>query len=180
MKVVIIHGWEGWPEEGWFPWIKEKLEEKGIEVEVPAMPIPEAPHIDRWVPFLSRLVKNEDTILVGHSAGCITILRYLESSEITIKGSVLVAGFTDDLGYEELSNYFQKPIEWDNIKEHCKRFIAIHSDNDKYVDLKHGDIFKEKLGAEIIIKHQKGHFSGSDGTKELPSALEAVLKLASM
>lgn len=29
-----------------------------------------------------------------------------------------------------------------------------------------------------IVEHGKGHFSGSDGVTELPSALEAVLKYA--
>lgn len=40
------------------------------------------------------------------------------------------------------------------------------------------EVFNEKLGAKIIIKHDKGHFSGSDRIKELPSALEAVLEIA--
>ena len=28
-KVFIIHGWEGYPEEGWFPWLKKELESRG-------------------------------------------------------------------------------------------------------------------------------------------------------
>ena len=36
----------------------------------------------------------------------------------------------------------------------------------------------KKVGAEIIVEHNKGHFSGSDGIKELPSLLDAVLKIA--
>jgi predicted alpha/beta hydrolase family esterase len=35
-------------------------------------------------------------------------------------------------------------------------------------------IFRDKLGAEIIVEEGKGHFSGSDGVTELPSALEAI------
>jgi len=27
-RVFIIHGWDGYPEEGWFPWLKKKLKEK--------------------------------------------------------------------------------------------------------------------------------------------------------
>ena len=39
-------------------------------------------------------------------------------------------------------------------------------------------IFESKLRAKIIIEHGKGHFSGSSGIKELPSALESVLGVA--
>ena len=27
-RVFIIHGWDGYPEEGWFPWLKKELEAK--------------------------------------------------------------------------------------------------------------------------------------------------------
>ena len=30
-KVVIVHGWGGTPEEGWFPWLRRELEERGHE-----------------------------------------------------------------------------------------------------------------------------------------------------
>jgi len=36
-KAVLIHGWEGYPEEGWRPWLKEKLEANGFQVFVPAL-----------------------------------------------------------------------------------------------------------------------------------------------
>ena len=37
-RVVIIHGWGGYPDEGWRPWLKHELETKGFLVLVPAMP----------------------------------------------------------------------------------------------------------------------------------------------
>lgn len=181
-KVYIIHGWEGYPKEGWFPWLKEELEKKGFVVRVPQMPITHLPHIKRWIPHLKKLIKKPDgnTYLVGHSAGCITILRYLETLKPNkhIGGAILVAGFTNDLGYKELSNYFRTRIHWEKIKTHCKNFIVIHSDNDPYVPLKHGAIFKQKLNAELIILPNKKHFSGSEGCIKLPDALRAVVGLS--
>ena len=47
-RVFIIHGWEGFPEEGWFPWLKNELEAKGFEVHVPNMPDSEHPRIQKW------------------------------------------------------------------------------------------------------------------------------------
>ena len=27
-RAFIIHGWDGYPAEGWFPWLKRELEKK--------------------------------------------------------------------------------------------------------------------------------------------------------
>ena len=52
------------------------------------------------------------------------------------------------------------------------------SDDDPYVPLEHGDIFKEKLGAKLVVEHHMKHFSGDDGIDVLPSAKEAVLLIS--
>lgn len=41
-----------------------------------------------------------------------------------------------------------------------------------------GGLFKEKLGAKVIIEHNMKHFSGDDGVDALPGAKEAVVALA--
>ena len=82
------------------------------------------------------------------------------------------------MGYEDLESFFQKRINWKKIKSSCKKFVAIHSDNDPYVSLHYGDMFKEKLNAEVVVEHNMRHFSGDDGINQLPIALESVLKIS--
>jgi uncharacterized protein len=185
-KVVIIHCWEGYPNYCWYPWMKKELESRGFEVSVPEMPETKMPKLAQWLPKLEETIgsPDENLYLVGHSLGCITILRYLESLKEgeKIGGVVFVAGFTDNLGYEEIKTFFEAPIDFEKAKKHCPKFVAIHSDNDPYVALKNGDIFKEKLCAKVIIKHNMGHFSGKIEGEEscikLPDAVEAVEKIA--
>ena len=78
-RVFIIHGWEGYPENAWFPWIKNELKKRGFEVYAPAMPDSGNPKIEIWVPFLKNLVGrcDENTYFIGHSMGCRTIIKYL-------------------------------------------------------------------------------------------------------
>ena len=185
-KVVIIHCWDGTPDYCWYPWLKKNLELKGFFVKVPTMPETGLPKQKLWVQKMEKVIgqPSSNLILVGHSIGCITILRYLESLKEgqSIAGAVLIAGFISDLGFKELKNYFETPLNLEKVKSHCSKFVAIYSDNDPYVDLKYGYEFKEKLGAKLIVKSKKGHFSGAvDDEKsctKLPDVLNSVLEIS--
>ncbi len=185
-RVFIVHGWGGNPEEGWRPYLIRKLQQRNFSVFNPAMPDTENPKMKAWVNHLAKIVgtPDKDSYFIGHSLGVITILRYLESlkTDQEIGGAVFVAGFVKDLTFEgykgELATFFKTPLDWNKIKTHCKKFVAIHSDNDPYVSLENADIFKEKLEAKIIIQHNMKHFSGDDGITQLPIALKSVLEIS--
>ena len=187
-KAYIIHGWGGYPNECWFPWLKQKLEKQGFKVSVPKMPNTDEPKIEVWVPFLKNLVKtpDEETYLIGHSIGCQTILRYLESlpENTKINKAVLVAGFvhltekvTKNQEEKDIAKpWLETPINFKKINSHVNKITAIFSNNDPYVPLSDSKIFKEKLNAEIIVLNNKGHIGREDNVKELPEALNAILK----
>ena len=187
-RVFIIHGWDGHPEEGWFPWLKTELKKRGFVVTVPAMPNPAEPKIETWVPFLSQIVGNPDsqTYFVGHSIGCQTIIRYLQTlpDGAKIGGAVFVAGWYNlrNLETDEEKRiagpWVNKPRDDKKIHEVVNKAVAIFSDNDPFVVPENQKSWKERVGAKIIIEHGKGHFSGSDGVTELPSALNSILELA--
>ncbi|MBI5354947.1 MAG: hypothetical protein HZB68_00645 [Candidatus Aenigmarchaeota archaeon] len=84
-----------------------------------------------------------------------------------------MAGFVDDLGEKELSNFFRKPIGWKAIRERAKKFYVLQSDNDPYVPLEHGNILSKNLNAKMAMKTMR-HFSGDDGVNELPAVLELL------
>jgi len=184
-RAFLIHGWDGYPEEGWRPWLKQKLEEQGFDVTVPAMPDTARPEMNAWVEHLKSVVGQVDDqcYFVGHSLGCITILRYLEQlhPEEKVGGVVLVAGFASNLGYEQLESFFPGSgrVDWEKIKSHSTKFVAIHSDNDPYVSTHYGsEIFQSRLGAEYILEHDKKHFSGDDGITELPLVFDVLLNIS--
>jgi len=189
-RVFIIHGWGGYPKEGWFPWLKKELEMQNFLVEIPSMPDSNEPKIETWVDYLKEVIikPNEETFLVGHSIGCQTILRYLESlnPEEKIGGAVFVAGWFSLAIYESdeekriAKPWIENPINFEKVRSHCKNFSAIFSTNDPFVSINdNAPIFREKLGIEDIkIEKNKGHFSGSDNITELSVVLEEFLKMA--
>ncbi|MEK7192346.1 MAG: alpha/beta hydrolase [Patescibacteria group bacterium] len=187
-RVFIIHGWGGNPNEGWFPWLKNELGKRGFSVAVPAMPNSDEPKIETWIPFLSKTVGKPDqqTYFVGHSIGCQTIIRYLQTlpSETKIGGAVFVAGWYNLRSLETEKEkriagpWVNEPRDDKKIREIVNKAIAIFSDNDPFVISENQLSWKERVGAKIIVERGKGHFGGSDGVTELPSALDAVLELA--
>lgn len=168
-KVFIIHGWGGSPSRDWMSWAKKALIEKRYEVIVPAMPDSENPRVESWVPYLATVIGEvrETDMLVGHSVGCQTILRFLEKlpEGQKVDKVIMVAGFTilKNLTEEEVSiakPWVETPIDFEKVKNHANSFTAIFSDDDPVVPLEaNRKVFKEKLGAKIIIQKQQGHFN---------------------
>lgn len=180
-RVFIIHGWGGFPSHGWYPWLKEELEKRKFSAHVPDIMF----KISTFNEVIARIsnsvgTPDEDTYLVGHSAGCMAILKYLENLKENEKigGIILVSAFADKIGHKDVDGFFENPVDWEKARKHGNRFVVIQSDNDYYVPMEYGNIFKERLGAKLIIEHEKGHFSQDDGITELPVVLDELLKMA--
>ncbi len=189
-RVFIVHGWNGTPNDAWFPWLVDAAGKNGMHAMALFMPNPREPYIDDWVYHLNNAVKSPDpnTFFVGHSIGCQTILRYLSNLENNVKvgGAILVApwihlnaaAFDDEEDVGIAQPWLDTPIDWDRVKTHTDKFEAIFSDNDPYVPVADYKIFKEKLGADIVIENGKGHFNTESKTLEMPRVLSALIEMA--
>ncbi|MBU0906563.1 MAG: alpha/beta hydrolase [Nanoarchaeota archaeon] len=186
-KIFIIHGWEESPEELLFKWLAKQLKERDFEVHVLKMPNPSNPKIDDWVSFLQEKVKplNEETFFIAHSIGCQALLRYFTilPPEDRVGGAILIAPWTKlkNLSAKEekiAKPWLEIPLNWKSAADQTSNFVAIFSDNDKYVPLSEKEVFKKNLGARIIVEPKKGHFTEDDGVTELASALLELLELA--
>lgn len=183
-RVVIIHGYKGKPETNWKPWLRHELEVNGMKVDVPEMPNTDHPIAAEWVAKLAETIGNptEDTYLIGHSLGCITILRYLEtlSGNQKIGGAILVAGFGERFPkYKSGSHdtFFDHTLHWQHIQDRCNDFVAIHSDDDPGVNVEQLDVFEDKLGAKVLREHGFGHFGSADGVFEIPLVRDELLTM---
>ena len=187
--VIIVHRWEGNPEADWYPWLKKELLGKGFEVLVPELPDPEAPDIETWVSALAEAVgtPDEQTILVGHSLGGQTILRYLAGlNNQKVGGVVLVAPWfkltpeaTPDEEFKAIADpWLNTPLDFEKAKQAAGKIVAIFSDNDPYVPLDQKDFFSQKLGAETLVVPRQGHFTQDDGVTEFKVVLDKILEVS--
>lgn len=184
-KAVIVHCWGGSPEYAWYPWIKSELEKLGYRVVVPVMPDTDEPRLNGWLSHLKEVIDepNEELVLIGHSIGSVTVMRYLEALEDNQKVGkvVLVAGFTDQLGFKELENFFITPLAYEKIKSKSVRgFTVIQSDNDPFVSERYGQRLHDELDARLVMKqgafHMSGAVDGEEACIELPEVIAALTK----
>ena len=178
-RAVIVHCWGGNSNYAWYQWVKAELEKQGYSVTVPNMPDPDPPKLATWLPHLQKVIgePDDELLLIGHSIGTVTIMRYLETLESGQVGKViLVAGFTDQLGSKELENFFDTRLDFGKIKPKSKNgFVAIQSDNDPFVSEQYGERLKDELDAKVVIKHNAGHMSGSVDGEEACTELPEII-----
>jgi len=187
-KIYIIHCWDGTKEDGWYPWLDKELSNKNNKVYRLNMPNTANPKIEEWVSFLDKQIETLDdkTFFIGHSIGCQTILRYLQTKDICKVGGILfVAPWLDLLDYaiEDEDSYntakpwLTIPINFEKIKKFTNNISCIFSDNDYFVSLDQKDIFEELLNVKTIIVNNKGHISQDDNVYELKEILEECKKM---
>ena len=183
-RVIIVHGWGGLPTSDWIGWATEAFREKGYEVVAPLMPDTEHPVIEKWVGHLKSVVgvADENTYFIGHSIGCQTIMRFLETADVKIGGAIFVAGWFNLTNQSEEEKIIAKPwtetpIDYAKMKANLFHSVAVLSDNDPYVPYEETKkSFETKLGSEVVTVHGAGHFTHSDGFDSLPQLVEIFEK----
>lgn len=165
-KVLIFHGTEGFPEENWFPWLKDKLEDEGIKTFVPQFPSPPvvSSKVSEWFDILEDYKKHIDknTVIVGHSLGGVFALRVLEKLEHPIHSACFVGtpiGIKPILNYDRDKSFSGFDFDWQKIKKSAKYFEVFHSDNDPYVGIENGKKLAKNLDVKLSFVPNAGHFN---------------------
>ncbi|MBI2652976.1 serine hydrolase family protein, partial [Candidatus Woesearchaeota archaeon] len=158
------------------------LETQGYEVIVPKFPTPLDQSLESWLRVFSQYENkiNEETVLIGHSLGAAFILDYLEETNKKVKAAFLVAGYHKliENEFKELNRTFvDKKFDWNVIKNNCKNFFVVASDNDPYIKLEINKEMAEILDAELKIIHNGGHLNKKSGFTSFPMLLDLILAL---
>jgi len=182
-KVYIIHGYFASPSDHWFPWFVEKVHAMyGIEVEVLRMPTPETPQVEVWLEKLRDKIgtPTNETYIIAHSLGCITLLRYLDSfkESFALGGMILVSPFDNPLEiFPNLDSFVDIKLDYDKLSRNILQKHVIFSDNDMYVP---SFISKElgiKLDSALLEIPRGGHFLGIEGFEMFPELYEVFRQM---
>ena len=177
-NIYLVHCWDGTSNDGWYPWIENQLSNTDTQVIRFDMPNTEIPTIEEWVDTLNSKVDNlnEDTYFIGHSIGCQTIMRYLETKEVCKIGGILFVApwldllpeaVADEESYNTAQPWIDTSINFEKIKQFTNNINCIFSSDDYFVSLNQEKEFKSKLNARTLIVNNKGHISQDDDIYEL-------------
>lgn len=185
-RIIIVHGWDFTPDSNWYLWLKEELMiwKDQLDVKILKMPNTEAPVIEEWVNHIKQQIipkPDKNTYFVGHSIGCQTIMRYLETLDSKIGGALFVAGWFNLKNLEDedvkkiVAPWLNTSINFGKIKNKIGYLRVILSDNDPYNYLEeNARTFKERLNAFVYIEDKAGHFTGDKYQRILTELLNVL------
>lgn len=178
-RLVIVHGLSSTPRHHWYQSIKNELVPHFKSVIIPRMPQPRKPDPDVWVNTLKKALPDpdEDTLFIGHSLGCITILHYLSSiePERKIGGIVFVSGFVNKIKEIPVVDAFiNKDSDYSSLQSRIEKRLVLFSSNDKIVPPQNTIYLSHLLNSKLYCYHNCGHFTQDDGVKDLPHIKELL------
>ncbi len=111
------------------------------------------------------------------------MLTVLENLDHKIKATFFVSGFigllnnpvSEGLNFDELNKTFvDKLFDWNKIRNNCKKFYVINSDNDPYMPLEKGKELAKSLDVELIVLKNAGHVNQEFGYTRFDLLLEMI------
>ena len=181
-NIFIIHGSFGSNIENWFPWLKEQLDNDNTLVTIPQFPINELQCYDNWKELFNYYYNlgyiNDKTTLIGHSIGCIFIVKYLLEKKIKVNKIILISGFNNYKLIEEFDkvnkSFFMGEAEFNSLNDYANEIISIHSDNDPYISLEELKRFSSAIHSKEILIEKAGHFNVTAGYKTFEEVLKYI------
>ncbi len=179
-SIYLIHGFTASSRSNWFPWLREELHKKAIEITIPDMPDTNDPHLLPWIDKIDDVAKvvDENTIFIGHSLGCISVLRYVLQKNIKIRGAILVSGFIYENPMEiqtkGLSEFVEDTIDVERLKVLIPNRVAVSATDDDIVPWEATKDMADQLDARLILLSSGKHFIERDGFTEFPEVLEIL------
>jgi len=188
-NIIILNGWtqgdiseipEFLPNNpaNWMGWSKQELEKQGYKVETPYLRHAYKQEYEEWKEELDKLDINENTILVGWSAGGAFWVRWLGETKRKIHKLILVAPakLYENIGPEGNFDRFMNFTIDPDVK-HLANEIVIFISNDTDDLVKSAHLYQKKLDAKLVKIENQGHFTNVERVSpEFPELIEEVKK----
>ena len=177
-RVIMIHGSSGKrtninsPDyivprrRHWHGWLEDQLISKGYEVFNPDMPTDWSPDYNEWKRIIEGFNVDENTILVGTSAGAAFILKWLSETGKRVDRVILNA---PAYIIEDENIRIRSFVDFE-LSESLKNQIndlTIFLSNDRDYIIKSAELIAKELGGKIIRLNNRGHFCIWDNSKNV-------------
>ena len=178
-RVVLLHGKGGSPASGTLAWLKERLNDLGYEVQIPALPNTDEPDDEEQADYVEKnCTLDENTVIVGHSFGGIVVLRLLERGyrvkRVALVSTPYTDKFLDGKKRKTVSVAIKKGFDFEKIKGQVV-FVLLYDINDSVVSMSDGETFAVKLGCSLTKSiAQQSHYCGATEPDVLSVSMPAI------
>ena len=179
-NIYLIHGYTASPDSNWFQDFKKNIEKEHIEISILNMPNSQSPKLKEWIDYMENSIKeiDENTIFIGHSLGCVTILNFLSNSNTTkIKGLFLVSGFVESSPIPALNEFVTPRLNYNYLKQLTPNRISISAVDDDIIPYKYSKTMAERIDAKFTLLKEGKHFIDRDNFTEFPFLINEIKKL---
>lgn len=160
-------------ENNWMGWTKKELQKRGYRVTCPIVPKVWKAMYSDWEKALDETGVDEDTVLVGLSAGAAACVRYIIETKITINKLILIAPARRASKDTPDQTFYDFAIGVDTPKQ-IKNGTTIFVSNDDWSGILDAvKIYERELKAKVVRFEDRGHFSFL--IKTFPELVEDIL-----
>ena len=132
------------------------------------------PDCENWINQIENELKDlihSEIILIGHSIGCIAIVKWYEKFGHSIKGALLVAPSDSERDdYPKYINGFV-PIPKNTLPFQT---IVVASDNDHVTTIERSREFAQNWGSKFVVLENAGHIEPKSGFGDWPEGLAFI------
>jgi predicted alpha/beta hydrolase family esterase len=172
-NAIIFHGTgpHATVDKFWYRSVANSLSEAGIDTAVPELVELDRQPLDDTLQEIDSLGLdiNDNTILIGHSAGVSVILALLERLNTPIQAAYLLAGYCSSNGMRHPA--LKESYDWDAIRANAGDVYIFNSFNDPFhCDQEKGIELFNHLGGTLLLRND-GHFT----KKQQPLLMKLIL-----
>lgn len=177
-NAYLIHG-TSTRDDDWFPWLSHAVQPQ-IKLSRLFLPKPFDPQPQEWADAIDQQVPAEDgVILVAHSLGCISALRFIERHPLHDVRVLLVGAFDQPLPtYPDLDPFVRPQLNYQRVTPKISQATVITAKDDPIAPSQGSIAVAHQLGAKLIVQETGGHFLAANGFTKFPLAAKELQRLA--
>ncbi len=146
----------------WLPWLQQKFLRAGYVCQCLEMPTPPTAKYLEWSDTFGQPRLNEESVVVGHSAGCGFILKWLsQHKSVKVSKLILVAPWLDP--FQTMPDFLQGELDAD-LANRVNEIQILFSEDElvEGVSETKDKIISLYPKAKLNLFQDKGHFCLSD------------------
>jgi predicted alpha/beta hydrolase family esterase len=163
-RILILHGYNTTIDECFYKYIGHQLSKMGHIVNIPILPNTDNPNDVEQ----SKSIHGKYDIIIGHSFGCVTALKYISNLNYNLESLILISGFIDNKFYKgdpdiiNLKNSSDCNFDFKRIKSIVSDIYVLYPNVDTCVTRTQVEKLSKSLGVSInTFNCEEDHACGS-------------------